>query len=343
MLDPFPAVPQWASKATVPLADYFALPTLPLHIHEVIGAALFYYFVQTRVSPWLSPKLSPKHYPNLNPRTKLNWDVHVVSLVQSVLVCAIAVYVMLYDDERRNMNTEERVWGYTGGTGLVEAMGLGYFVYDLWITVQNIGMFGIGMLFHAISALTVFSFGFRPFVNYYAPDFILYELSSPFLNIHWFCDKLDMTGSTVQLINGIFLITTFISCRLVWGTYASYRVFRDVIAAYRGTIPATEGASSLELMRYAGKKEAPLWLCFTYAASNVTLNSLNWYWINKMIATIRKRFDPPFGTRKPEEKPKADYDVARGVYADGTKTVEVDATLRRRPTVQRNLTELPVA
>ena len=42
----------------------------------------------------------------------------------------------------------------------------------------------------------------RPFVNYYAPTFILYELSSPFLNIHWFCDKLNMTGSKIQLYNG---------------------------------------------------------------------------------------------------------------------------------------------
>jgi hypothetical protein len=161
MLDPFPVkVPKLAADATKGLADYLSLPTLPLHIHEVLGAAFFYYWVQTRLSPWLSPKLSPKHYPNLTPRTRLNWDVHVVSFVQSVLVCAIAAYVAVYDDERRNMNWEERVWGYTGGTGLVEAMGLGYFLYDLWITAQNVSMFGIGMLFHAISALTVFSFGF---------------------------------------------------------------------------------------------------------------------------------------------------------------------------------------
>jgi hypothetical protein len=193
-------------------------------------------------------------------------------------------------------------------------------------------------------------------VNYYAPDFILYELSSPFLNIHWFCDKLDLTGSTVQLINGIFLITTFISCRLIWGTYASFNVFRDIFVAYRHTSswnastaavpPQTAGTShpGAEIMRYAGNREAPLWLCFAYAASNVTLHMLNWYWINKMIATIRKRFDPPFGTRKAEDKPKIEIDVARGVYADGTKSVEVDATeVRKRPTAQRNISELPIA
>lgn len=196
----------------------------------------------------------------------------------------------------------------------------------------------------------------RPFVNYYSPDFILYELSSPFLNIHWFCDKVELTGSNIQLVNGIFLIATFISCRLIWGTYASFNALRDILSAYRHTTswdapaaavpPQTAGTSnpSLEIMRYAGNKEAPLWLCLAYLASNIMLNSLNWFWINKMIATIRKRFDPPFGARRPDDKPKIEVDVARGLYADGTKSVEVDAThVRRRPTVQRNITELPVA
>jgi hypothetical protein len=36
----------------------------------------------------------------------------------------------------------------------------------------------------------------RPFLNYFAPTFILYELSSPFLNIHWFLDKVNMTFDT---------------------------------------------------------------------------------------------------------------------------------------------------
>jgi hypothetical protein len=176
------------------------------------------------------------------------------------------------------------------------------------------------------------------------------------LNIHWFCDKVELTGSNVQLVNGIFLISTFIGCRLVWGTYASFSVFRDVLTAYRHTSswdasavpapPQTNGTTSpsFEIMKYAGNKEAPLWLCLAYLASNIVLNSLNWYWINKMIATIRKRFDPPFGTRRSEEKPQIEVDVARGVYGDGTKSVEVDATqVRRRPTVQRNITELPMA
>jgi hypothetical protein len=190
----------------------------------------------------------------------------------------------------------------------------------LVITVQNVKIFGIGMLFHAISALCVFSLGFRPFVNYYACTFILYELSSPFLNIHWFCDKLNMTGSTVQFVNGIMLLFTFFSCRLVWGTYQSLCVFSDVYHLYM-TGPVRQPDPEVgklsddtfvnnagfknDLLRYSPGQTTPFWLVSAYLASNIILNSLNWFWFSKMIETLRKRFDPPIGTRKAQPKTNA--------------------------------------
>jgi hypothetical protein len=161
MKDPFPlASPAWLTKAATPFADYFGLQTLPFHVHEVLFAAGLYFVVQTRLSPWLSPKLFPKHYPQHTARTRFNWDVHVVSLVQSVLVCIIAAYIMIFDQERKQMDWQERVWGYTGGTGLIQAFGCGYFLWDLIVTATHYRMYGFGTLAHAISALTVFSFGF---------------------------------------------------------------------------------------------------------------------------------------------------------------------------------------
>lgn len=58
------------------------------------------------------------------------------------------------------MNAGERVYGYTGAGGLIQALAAGYFLYDLIICTVYIKIFGVGMLFHAISALWVFSFGF---------------------------------------------------------------------------------------------------------------------------------------------------------------------------------------
>jgi len=156
MLDPFP----FHATALEPLAAYTGLSTLPLHIHEVLLSALGYAFIQAYISPPLSTFLFPSTYPKLSRRTRLNWDVHVVSFFQSVWVCVLALWVMREDRERAAMSWEQRVFGYTGALGLVQAFGCGYFLWDLWVSARYLSMFGWGMLAHAVSALTVFMFGF---------------------------------------------------------------------------------------------------------------------------------------------------------------------------------------
>ena len=138
----------------------------------------------------------------------------------------------------------------------------------------------------------------RPFVNFYGPTFILYELSSPFLNFHWFFDKLGMTGSLPQWYNGIILLSSFFCCRLVWGTYQSIRVYQDVWAALHygalthPDLPSVDAAaeSGEMIMRFAGNYIVPKWLALVYLGSNIILNTLNFYWFGKMIETIKKRF-----------------------------------------------------
>ena len=184
----------------------------------------------------------------------------------------------------------------------------------------------------------------RPFVNFYGPTFILYELSSPFLNLHWFFDKLDMTGSRAQLYNGIALIATFFSCRLVWGTYQSLRVYQDVWRAMQSdegglfmagssaapaTVPSVD--EHAELMRFAHERVVPMWLAGIYLGSNIVLNTLNFYWFGKMIETVRKRFRTPKqevmvdGVLKAEERVTAKFDEKGEVV-----TVEKTEVRRRR-------------
>jgi hypothetical protein len=117
----------------------------------------------------------------------------------------------------------------------------------------------------------------RPFVNYYGLNFVLYELSTPFLNAHWYMDKVGMSGSTAQLINGIALITTFGCSRLLWGSYQSVRMFQDVWRA----------------IQQGGELPVPKWLALVYVGSLTLLGGLNFYWFGKMIQTVSKRFEEP--------------------------------------------------
>ncbi|KAJ5909004.1 hypothetical protein N7495_001686 [Penicillium taxi] len=322
MLDPLGDAPAWLQSLAEPYTLRLNSPTLTQHIHEAILAFVFYLSVHYIVSPLLSPVLFPRSYPNLNPRTKLNWDIHAVSLIQSVIISGAALWVMFTDNERSSMTAGERVFGYTGACGLIQALALGYFVYDLIVSVRYFNLFGIGMLFHAISALWVFSLGFRPFLNYYAPTFILYELSSPFLNIHWFLDKISMTGSKAQWYNGMALLSTFFCCRLLWGSWQSVRVYSDMWYALQQTWTAAssglETPASVNAVVFQVRDGAmcidetcaranaqitqfkdftatgvPTWLVLTYVASNVVLNFLNYYWFSKMVETVLKRFRVP--------------------------------------------------
>ncbi|TAQ83868.1 hypothetical protein B7494_g7808 [Chlorociboria aeruginascens] len=343
MRDPFPFPPPlWLSRAVQPFSDYFYLTTLPLHIHEVLGSFALYTFINWVVAPQISRRLFPLKYTKLSPERKLNWDVHVVSLCQSTLINILALWVMYVDEDRKGMDWQQRVWGYTGAAGMIQGLATGYFLWDLMVTLLHVEVFGYGMLAHALSALLVFSFGYRPFVNYYGCTFILYELSSPFLNFHWFFDKLDMTGSRPQLYNGIALLVTFFGCRLVWGTYQSVRVYQDVWAAinhkpatasihldalHNGTSAAVGTAAAPihdDIMQFAGEEFVPLWLAFAYLGSNIILNTLNFFWFGKMIETVRKRFQPPKEERRTE---KAIAIKSTGV--NGSVMISADEIRRR--------------
>jgi hypothetical protein len=163
MHDPFLPIPPLLSTLSAPIANTFNLTTLPLHIHEVLIAFFFYHAVNTYGSPWISRRLFPTIYSNLNKRTKLNWDVHVVSLVQSCLINALAIWVIWTDEERSSMDWRGRVWGYTGAGGMIQGFAAGYFLWDLCVSTLHVGIFGWGMLAHAIAALVVFSLGFVGF------------------------------------------------------------------------------------------------------------------------------------------------------------------------------------
>ena len=117
----------------------------------------------------------------------------------------------------------------------------------------------------------------RPFLNYYGLNFVLYELSTPFLNIHWFLDKCRMTGSRFQLVNGIALIASFGASRLVWGSYQTVNMYRDVWRA----------------LQTPGELPVPPWLALAYLVANTMLSGLNFWWFSRMIVTVRKRFEKP--------------------------------------------------
>lgn len=195
----------------------------------------------------------------------------------------------------------------------------------------------------------------RPFLNYYAPTFILYELSSPFLNIHWFLDKVNMTGSRAQWYNGMALLFTFFACRLVWGTWQSLVVYGDMWNALQQTwnantsplskpvnvnaavfYPARDGSmcidescarANAEITKFKDFTAAgvPTWLVVTYVGSNMILNFLNYFWFSKMVETVLKRFRGPAQGAKEQtgaEKAQLKEDIVHDVVLEAAAKLE---------------------
>jgi hypothetical protein len=145
-----------------------------------------------------------------------------------------------------------------------------------------------------------------------------------------------MTGTKVQLYNGLLLIFTFFSCRLVYGTYQSVRVFGDVWAAVDtspmlNTTISTADPVEINTMEFATETSTvPLWLAASYLASNLTLNSLNLYWFVMMIAAVRKRFVPakaPAHSMESKKTPAVEDQAA--TVASGRQQTSVMARSRK--------------
>jgi TLC domain len=123
----------------------------------------------------------------------------------------------------------------------------------------------------------------------------MFELSTPFLNIHLFLNQLDRSGTSIQLYNGIALMTSFFCARLLYGGYWSIRWYMDVFYVLQNPhdgIPEISSFSPTNIRPDAISKTTetlPLWLIAVFMTSNTLLNALNFIWFGKMIQTLRNR------------------------------------------------------
>ncbi|KAF9246437.1 DUF887-domain-containing protein [Melanogaster broomeanus] len=253
-----------------PLSTTYGLSALPDIADIVVMAGLFFAVVHFSLSPAVNKVLFPVSYGRANKRTRRIWDAHVVSLIHAFVVVVLASRCL----QEKSLE-EDRAFGSHSNATFTVAIAIGYFMWDAVVSI--IHFTDIGFVVHGVACLSIFLLGARPFAQYYAMRFLLWEVSTIFLDIHWILDKTGKTGSTLQLINGFALLGAFFSVRLIWGGMMSY----DFLVTLNGVY---------------GK--LPLIYAVVYGPSNIMLNGLNWFWFTKMISALRKRFDTKPGNGK---------------------------------------------
>ncbi|KAK1216381.1 hypothetical protein PQX77_020995 [Marasmius sp. AFHP31] len=191
--------------------------------------------------------------------------MHVVSQIHASIVVPLALSYL-----RVEALNKDRLYGWdeTGAVGTLQAISVGYFAWDLGN--ELIFFDDMGFVVHGAACLAIYVCGFTPFLSYFAIRCLLWETSTFFLNIHWFLDKTKQTGSSLQLVNGIFLLASFFFVRLCHGMYTSYQFWH-----------AIQGAQ----LSYS--------FYLIFCAGNVALNGLNVMWFGKMINALKKRFSGP--------------------------------------------------
>lgn len=72
-----------------------------------------------------------------------------------------------------------------------------YFAWDIFCSVWHVKQYGKGFIVHALLGFSTLIFCYKPFTIYYATRFLLFELSTIFLDIHWFLEKVWIIISNV--------------------------------------------------------------------------------------------------------------------------------------------------
>lgn len=253
-----------------PYCEKIGFRFLAPHVHEIVMAFAFYQSLFV-LSGIISPIIWKKELRSLSAKNRIDFDIHVVSQFQAVIVVPLAF--LCFNDPILSANI---ITSYTPWTGCLGALATGYFIWDLIICTRYVKLFGVGFLMHAMCALFVFVQGFRPYVMGMMGHFLMFEMSTPFVNLNWFVSRLPKGTfpAWFETVNGIVLMSVFFGCRLLWGNYWSYVTITSV------WLPEI-------------RAQYPKWLPVITTISNLTLIGLNFFWFSKMVRIVKKKFSGP--------------------------------------------------
>ncbi|KZP21219.1 DUF887-domain-containing protein [Athelia psychrophila] len=260
-----PSAHEYLQSVSNPFVDFLGLAKISKFSGAIFGSFVFFTVIHLLVAPAVSQKFFPNAYTSGGKKGMNNWSIHVASLIHSVIVIILAACAL---DLPALEN--DRAFGWDDRAGPVLAFACGYFIWDTLDAIFN--FIDVGFVLHGLSCTLLYTMGFSPFLAYYGVRCLFWELSTVFLNIHWFLDKTGRTGTKFQLINGFFLLVSFFGVRLVWGGMVSYQFFHTL---------------------YETRHEVSLVYLVIYGAGNLLLQSLNIIWFAKMVTALKKRFKAP--------------------------------------------------
>lgn len=173
---------------------------------------------------------------------------HVPALYRSY---KILVDENFWNDKNNYLTTESRY---------MITYSCAYFLYEFFYYIKHRcplrSLFELQMFIHAFMSCMGFYYVYNlQKYHFYIAAFLTWEASTPFLNLGNYLYRNDFSNTLVYKINGIFFISTFVIFRIILGSYIFWW---------------------------------HLWsqVNFGLKLSGVTLNVLNFIWLNNIIKRI---------------------------------------------------------
>lgn len=228
------------------------------------------WFLLEAVAPALSQSLFPKIYESMSPKQRAGWNMRMTSSVHAILSCALAFTAIMAHDAPTD--PEERIYKSWDAANFVLAMSTGYFVWDTHLCIAQYKTFGPEFLFHGVMCLIAYTGALTiPYIQYYGCVFLIFEASTPLVNLHWMLDKAGMAGHPLQLANGALLLLVFFLIRIIYGFYMTYFHITDGMAAWGQATSAVRP------------------LIVGYITINSSMDLLNVYWFYGMVRSVKSR------------------------------------------------------
>jgi hypothetical protein len=182
------------------------------------------------------------------------------SFIHAMIVLCLSFYIIVYTpDSIKN----DRHYGHSDITEALYSITTSYFAFDV-IHILTDKKINIGFLVHGVACFIAYYSVLNPYLSGYGYYFLLFELSTPFLNIREFILITGKHKEYLYIIERLFGVT-FIISRIIFGIPASFymqKVFYDSIV--------NDTTHNIFITVY-------------FSIANITLNGLNIYWLSKLL------------------------------------------------------------
>ncbi|KAJ2356063.1 hypothetical protein GGF43_002309 [Coemansia sp. RSA 2618] len=249
------------NSASVELFNAVGLPRLALHWPRVLASAVAFEAIY-RLSTLITPFVLPNTWKRMNKAEQYKWSVRKASSCHAVYMVTKALVIIADSVLRKNP-----IHGTSLYAESAYAFSVGYFLWDIFNTYTNLDMNGWGFMVHAVASFSVYLLSFSPLLQYYGACFMMFEVSTLFLNIHLTFESCGLQDYILYYINGMALVSSFFFARVVYGTILSINVWKAL------------ASSAIPINAFAAN---------TIRLANLVLMGLSYYWFSVVIMTAKR-------------------------------------------------------